>query len=103
VAPGKVSITADGWSADTTKTRFLGMTADWIEVKDKQWKLRAEVVGFKALSGKHSGENLGRYEVGLMDRVGIMAKNKLKACFTQFITYLHNLLTSVWTSFTLQL
>ena len=55
------------------------MMAHWIEVKDKRWKLRAEVVGFKALSGTHSGENLGRYAVGLMDRVGIMAKNSSKA------------------------
>ena len=37
------------------------------------------MVGFKALSGMHSGENLGRYAVGLMDRVGIMAKNSSKA------------------------
>jgi len=54
------------------------MTAHWIEVKDEKWKLRAEVVGFKALSGTHSGENLGRYAVGLLDRVGIMDKNQSK-------------------------
>ncbi|KAF8963734.1 hypothetical protein BDZ97DRAFT_1642765, partial [Flammula alnicola] len=66
-APGKVSITTDGWSADTTKTGFLGMTAHWIEVKGENWKMRAEVIGFKALSGAHSGENLGRYAVGLLD------------------------------------
>jgi hypothetical protein len=37
---------------------FLGMTAHWIEVKEKKWKIRAEVIGFKAISGTHSGENL---------------------------------------------
>jgi hypothetical protein len=26
-APGKVSITSDVWSVDTTKTGFMGMTA----------------------------------------------------------------------------
>jgi hypothetical protein len=26
-APGKISSTADGWTADTTKASFLGMTA----------------------------------------------------------------------------
>jgi hypothetical protein len=51
---------------------FLGMTAHWMEVKDEKWKMRAEVIGFKALSGAHSGENLGRCSVGLLDRVGIM-------------------------------
>jgi hypothetical protein len=58
---------------------FQGMTAHWIDVKDGKWKLRAEVVGFKAISGEHSGENLGRYAVGLLDRVGIMDKNESKA------------------------
>jgi len=46
---------------------FLGMTAHWIEVKEKIWNMRAKVIGFKALSGTHSGENLGRYAVGLLD------------------------------------
>jgi hypothetical protein len=57
---------------------FMGMTAHWIEVKDKKWKLRAEVIGFKPISGAHSGENLGRHAVGLLDRVGIMSKNHSK-------------------------
>jgi hypothetical protein len=70
-APGKISSTADGWSADTTKAAFLGMTAHWIDVKDGKWKMRSEVVGFKAISGDHGGDNLGRYFMGLCDRVGI--------------------------------
>ena len=57
---------------------FLGMTAHWIEVKEKVWNMRAEVIGFKALSGAHSGENLGRYAVGLLDRVGIMSQKQSK-------------------------
>ena len=80
MAPGKVSVTADGWSADTTKAGFLGMTAHWIEVKDEKWKMRAEVIAFKAVSGAHSGENLGRYAMGLLDHVGIMDKKRSKAC-----------------------
>jgi len=55
------------------------MTAHWIEVKEKIWKMRAEVIGFKALSGAHNGENLGQYAVGLMDRVGIMSEKGSKA------------------------
>lgn len=75
---GKVSITMDGWMADNTKMGFLGMTAHFIEVKDSKWKLKAEVVGFKVLSGNHSGENLGRYTVRLLDHAGIMGKNNSK-------------------------
>lgn len=77
-APRKVSITADGWLADTTKAGFLGMTAHWIEVKGGKWKLRAVVIRFKALSGAHNGENLGRCAVGLLDCVRIMDKKGLK-------------------------
>ena len=40
--------------------------------------MRAAVIGFKALSGAHSGENLGRYTVGLLDRVGIMGEKSSK-------------------------
>jgi len=54
------------------------MTAHWIEVKDEKWKLRSEVVGFQPTLGEHSGENLGRYFVGLCDRVGIMSPKESK-------------------------
>lgn len=47
-------------------------------MKEGKWKMRAAVVGFKALSGNHGGENLGRYAVGVLDRVGIMNKNGTK-------------------------
>jgi hypothetical protein len=40
--------------------------------------MRSEVVGFRSISGDHSGENLGRYFVGVCDRVGIMGKDQSK-------------------------
>jgi len=64
----------------TTKAGFQGMTAHWIEVKEGKWKMKVAVIGFKALSGGHSGENLGRYSVGLLDCVGIMDKTGTKVC-----------------------
>ncbi len=79
-APGGISSTADGWTADNTKGSFLGMTASWIEVKGGKWKLRSEVVGFQPVSGDHSGWNLGRYIVRLCDHVGIFNKNGAKVC-----------------------
>ena len=72
MAPGKISITQDGWSADHTKMGFQGMMAHWIEVKDGKWKMKAAVIGFKSLSGTHNGENLGGYTVGLLNQVGII-------------------------------
>ena len=43
--------------------------------------MRAAVIGFRALSGNHGGENLGRYAVGTLDRVGIMHKTGTKVCW----------------------
>jgi len=82
VALGSVSVTADSWTVDTTKAGFLGITAHWIEVKAGKWTLRMEVIGFQSISGDHSGQNLGRYIVGVFDRVGIMGKNHSKVCYT---------------------
>jgi hypothetical protein len=59
-APGLILTTADGWSVDMTKASFLSVTAHWIEVKNGKWKLQAEVVGFRGISGEHSGANLGQ-------------------------------------------
>jgi hypothetical protein len=77
-APGKISATADGWSADTTKASFLGMTVHWVDVKDGKWSLCSEVVGFQPVSGDHTGWNLGRYFVGLCDRIGIFNEDDSK-------------------------
>lgn len=71
-APGLISTTADMWTADTTKVDFLGVTGHWIEVKGETWEMRSEVIGFRLVSGDHSGKNLGRYLVGVCDRIAIM-------------------------------
>ena len=57
------------------------MTAHWMEVKDEKWRLRSEVIAFQPISGEHSGDNLGRYIVGLCERVGIMSKTESKVRF----------------------
>jgi hypothetical protein len=77
-APGMVSATADGWSVDTTSASFLGVTGHWMEVTDGKWKLRSEVIGFRGLSGEHSGKNLGQYFVGVCERVGIVNVQRSK-------------------------
>jgi hypothetical protein len=86
-APGKVSITVDGWSADTTKAAFLGMTGHWIEVNGSNWVLRSNVLAFRGISGQHSGENLGKYVVGLSERVGIITAKSSKVRESIPLTY----------------
>jgi len=100
VAPGSVSVTADSWTVDTMKAGFLGVTAHWIGIKAGEWKLRTEVIGFQSISGDHSGANLGRYIVGVFDRVGILGKNHSKVrcsgptlsmgqCFSEHLIVAH--------------
>ena len=61
------------------------MTTHWIAVKEGKWKLKAAVIGFKALSGAHSGENFRRYFMGLLNHVGIMDKTGTKVCCLSLI------------------
>lgn len=87
---GLILLTADGWTVDTTKASVLGMTAHWIEStwiekkpgdpksKVERWELKAAVIGFKATAGGHEGENMGRYMMGLTDRVGITGTKHTK-------------------------
>ena len=59
----------------------MGMTAHWIDVDEGKWKLCSEVIGFQGISGEHSGWNLGRYFLGMCDRVGICStESKVVDC-----------------------
>ncbi len=77
-APGKISVTADEWTNEVTKTGYIGMTVHWIDVRDGKWELRGEAVGLRAILGDHGGDNLGRYIIGLCDRVRICSKQDSK-------------------------
>ena len=62
-----MSITQDGWSADTTKVGFQGMTAHWVAVTEGKWKLRSPL-----LDSRH-------YQV---DIVGRTSEDILWVCLT---------------------
>ena len=38
-----------------------------MEVMNGKWKLHAEVIGFRGVSGEHSGANLGWYFMGYVN------------------------------------
>ncbi|KIK91933.1 hypothetical protein PAXRUDRAFT_38561, partial [Paxillus rubicundulus Ve08.2h10] len=71
---GQVSTTTDLWSVDQTKAAFMSITAHWIEkdAKSGAWSLCNQVIAFKGIAGAHTGQNLGRYFVGLCEHVGIV-------------------------------
>jgi hypothetical protein len=70
----------DLWSVDQTKAAFLGVTAHWIHTdpKSKKWTLKSQVIAFQGISGAHTGDNIGRYFVGLAERVGVVAPTASK-------------------------
>ena len=43
-----------------------------------EWVLEANVIALCSLSGDHGGKNLGRYVVGLCDRVGLTGHKATK-------------------------
>jgi hypothetical protein len=64
---------------------FMGVMRQWIEVEradgkgnDEKWRLRWAVVGCKAVSGEHSGVNLGQYFVRICKRIGILGDQQSK-------------------------
>ena len=65
----------DLWSVDQTKASFLGITAHWINIDStpSKWTLRTEVIAFRGISGPHTGDNIGRYFMGLCERVGLIS------------------------------
>ena len=73
-------MTTDMWTADYMKGSYLGMTVHWVNIKDKVWELRAEVMVFWGILGNHLGDNLGCYFVALAERMGIVNKDKSKVC-----------------------
>ena len=90
-APGKVSVTGDGWTADKMGKGFFGMTGHWIDVEKEVsksgaitqcWTLQSAVLGFRGIAGGHDGENLGRYFMGITDRAGITGKDFSKVSHT---------------------
>lgn len=53
----------------------MGITAHWIRVTEKkEWKLESNVIALRGLSGAHGGKNLGRYVVGLCNRVDLIGQ-----------------------------
>jgi hypothetical protein len=87
---------ADMWTVDTMKAAFLGVTAHWTEVKGKKWEMHSEVVGFRLVSGAHSGKNLGQYFMGVCDRIGIMnmKQSKVQHYLSDHNRYISDTLTA---------
>lgn len=81
-ALGKISFTTDLWS-DPNLSPFMAVTAHWIEVSvvkqtpdgpQYSLKLRAELIGFHRVPGRHDGEHLAQAFLYILDRISITSK-----------------------------
>ena len=78
---GKVSFTTDGWS-DLNQTSFMAVTAHWIESIDektptgpkKKLQLRADLIGFHKLPGRHTGDHLAHCFLFMTDQIKVTSK-----------------------------
>ena len=77
----KISFTMDMWT-DPNLTPFMAVTAHWIESKKENTpngpqyvlKLRADLVGFQRVPGRHDGKHLCHAFLCIIDRLGITQK-----------------------------
>ncbi|KAF5372906.1 hypothetical protein D9758_001436 [Tetrapyrgos nigripes] len=78
-ALGRISTTMDLWT-DPNLVPYMCVTAHWIQGKkapgsDKfALTLRAELIGFHRVPGRHDGEHIARAYLYVLDRVGITEK-----------------------------
>ncbi|KAJ2923582.1 hypothetical protein H1R20_g13520, partial [Candolleomyces eurysporus] len=78
---GRISLTTDLWS-DTNLRPFMAVTAHWIEAQTVQTTegpvtnlaLRADLIAFHNMPGRHTGEHLGTALLHVLDRLNIAAK-----------------------------
>ena len=78
---GKVSFTMDLWT-DPNLSPFMAVTAHWIEASTQQTlhgpqhtlKLRADLIGFQRVPGRHDGEHLAHAFLHVTDRISITWK-----------------------------
>jgi hypothetical protein len=78
---GKISFTMDIWSDPDLKA-YMGVTAHWMECQPLQTSqtsqqkisLRADLIGFMNILGKHTGEHLAKVFLSIIDHLDIANK-----------------------------
>lgn len=78
---GKISFTTDAWT-DPNQTSFMAVTAHWIQAIEQQTPtavnkklhLRADLIGFHKLPGRHHGEHLAHCYLFITDRIQVTSK-----------------------------
>jgi hypothetical protein len=74
--PGEISATLDGWSSLACDL-YLGVTVHWVHnTPDSctEWSLCTLLLTFQEVKGNHSGANLARLVMQILQEVGLTSK-----------------------------
>ena len=67
---GKISYTADAWSSATLQPYFA-ITAHWAyRDTDGSIKIKARLIAFHRIFGRHTGKKMAQLCIDLLDRAG---------------------------------
>lgn len=71
-ALGRISYTSDTWSSGNLRS-FYAMTAHWAyrDESDDTIKLKARLIAFHRIRGRHTADNMARITVDLLGRAGV--------------------------------
>lgn len=85
---GRISFTVDGWS-NANMASYLALTSHWISIDElsRRLMLKAALIGFHRLKQKHSGANIAKTILHLLDRANIT----LKVCLLFLIAHISTL------------
>ena len=90
---GKISNTMDVWT-DPNRSPFMAVTAHWIQaIKENTHlgpryvlRLRADLIGFHSMPGRHTGQHLAEAFMDILDRIDIVTKVCLVDMYPDFTT-----------------
>ena len=77
-AVGKISVTTDIWT-DPNLRSFMAMTAHWLEFVSgpnnvQELQLQSALIGFTPMPQEHTGEEIAKAFVSVLNRVDITDK-----------------------------
>lgn len=81
-APGKISLTFDGWS-DAILRAYIAVTIHYV---DENWALISDLLSFAELPGSHSGEHMAEHLYDVLGSVGGTKKVRNVRCRSQHNT-----------------
>jgi hypothetical protein len=73
-ALGKISYTADAWSS-ANRQPYFAITAHWAyrDDVDGSIKIKARLIAFHRIFGRHTGQKMAKLCIDLLDRAGTTA------------------------------